>query len=50
MSMKESIKKIKNVETKNVCLKCGKEWNEVLPFFVAPRKLFGICKECKKYG
>jgi hypothetical protein len=35
--------------THNVCLKCGKEWEERLPFEERPHsKLFGICEKCKE--
>jgi hypothetical protein len=41
---------MKNIKVVNVCLKCGKEWEEVLSFERAPMgKLFGICNECRKY-
>jgi len=47
--MKFDDKKVKSVEVRNVCLKCEKEWNEMLAFdqHVPVGKLFGVCEECK---
>jgi hypothetical protein len=44
----EDERRRKNIKVVNVCLKCGKEWEEVLPFEYVPMgKLFGVCNECK---
>jgi hypothetical protein len=41
--------KVKNARILNVCLKCGKEWEETMAFEHVPAsgKLFGVCNGCK---
>jgi hypothetical protein len=36
--------------THNVCLECGRKWDEYLPFEERPHgnKMFGICEKCKE--
>jgi hypothetical protein len=35
-------------KTVNVCLVCGREWNEVMAFEQRPvGKIFGVCGKCK---